>query len=69
MVVASLLYLALTCIDYRRRGKPLWVWRLVRRSNGTYLVGAQHILFTIFATIASLIIIVSFWMPSSADPT
>ncbi|ORY85964.1 hypothetical protein BCR35DRAFT_48611 [Leucosporidium creatinivorum] len=56
-VVVSLAYLVATFIDYRRRGKPLWVWRLVRRSNGTYLVGAQHVLFTIFAAIASLIII------------
>lgn len=25
--------------DYRQRKKGLWLWRLVRRANGRYIVG------------------------------
>ena len=57
IVVVCFAYLITTWIDHRRRGKPLWIWRRVRRSNGTYIVGSQHILFVVMSAISSLIII------------
>lgn len=56
-MLVCIAYLVTTWIDHRRRGKPLWIWRRVRRSNGTYIVGSQHILFVVMSAISCLIII------------
>lgn len=32
--LASMVYLALTLVDYQRRGRRIWLWRLVDRQSG-----------------------------------
>ncbi|KAK4048431.1 hypothetical protein OIV83_004777 [Microbotryomycetes sp. JL201] len=39
VIVVAALHLVCVAVDYRRRGKTFWVWRLVSRSNGQYIVG------------------------------
>ncbi|GAA5990432.1 hypothetical protein JCM10908_007369 [Rhodotorula pacifica] len=50
-IVLSLLYLTALLIDHRRRNKSIWLWKLVRRPNGRYLVGNAHFLFAITSLI------------------
>lgn len=50
-IVASVAYFAMVAADYRQRKKGLWLWRLVRRANGRYIVGNQHLLFALFSFI------------------
>ena len=39
VVIASALHLVILVIDNRRRGKKaVWLWRMVARSNGRYIV-------------------------------
>lgn len=38
-MVISLVYLCTMNIEYRRREKRFWLWRLVTRPNGRYIVG------------------------------
>lgn len=35
----SMVYFGVLVIEYRQRKKTIWLWRLVRRSNGRYIVG------------------------------
>lgn len=44
VALAALAYLTLTIIDYRRRGKSLWIYRLVKRPAGSYVVGNLSLL-------------------------
>ncbi|KAG0659123.1 hypothetical protein C6P46_005294 [Rhodotorula mucilaginosa] len=38
-VLASLAYFIVLVVEHRRRKKSIWLWKLVRRTNGRYLVG------------------------------
>lgn len=38
-IVISAVYLCTMGLEYRRREKRMWLWRLVRRPNGRFLVG------------------------------
>ncbi|BGO95322.1 hypothetical protein NBRC10512_004338 [Rhodotorula toruloides] len=48
-IVMAIVYLCLMAVEYRRREKRFWLWRLVSRSNGRYIVGNQHALFAFFS--------------------
>ncbi|GAA5888404.1 hypothetical protein JCM6882_008609 [Rhodosporidiobolus microsporus] len=56
-IVLSFAYLTVMAIDYRRRKKRFWLWRLVTRPNGRYIVGNQHAIFAICTIISSCILI------------
>ncbi|GAA5891463.1 hypothetical protein JCM8208_007289 [Rhodotorula glutinis] len=51
-MVISVVYLCTMNIEYRRREKRFWLWRLVMRPNGRYIVGNQHALFAILTFIS-----------------
>lgn len=51
-ICLSLAYLSVLIIDHKRRSKSIWLFRLVRRPAGRYLVGNANFLFAI----ASLIV-------------
>ncbi|GAA6019941.1 hypothetical protein JCM8202_001761 [Rhodotorula sphaerocarpa] len=51
-IVASLVYLGTIVLDSRRRQKSLWLFRLVRRSNGRYLVASSPLVFAIASFLA-----------------
>lgn len=51
-VLASLAYFIVLVIEHRRRKKSIWFWKLVRRTNGRYIVGNQHFLFSVFSFIS-----------------
>ncbi|GAA5990360.1 hypothetical protein JCM10908_007332 [Rhodotorula pacifica] len=44
-IAVSCAYMIVHIADCRRKKKPIWLWRLVRRTNGRYIVGNQHLLF------------------------
>ncbi|GAA5990358.1 hypothetical protein JCM10908_007331 [Rhodotorula pacifica] len=56
-IVASSVFFVVLLVEYRRRKKAVWLWRLVRRSNGRYIVGNQHFLFAIFSFISCAVLI------------
>ncbi|BGP03270.1 Proteophosphoglycan 5 [Rhodotorula toruloides ATCC 204091] len=58
-IVMSIVYLCLMAVEYRRRDKRFWLWRLVSRSNGRYIVGNQHALFALFS-LASCAVLVGY---------
>ncbi|GAA5956771.1 hypothetical protein JCM8115_003813 [Rhodotorula mucilaginosa] len=51
-IVLSLAYLSVLIIDHKRRNKSIWLFRLVRRPAGRYMVGNANFLFAI----ASLVV-------------
>ncbi|BGP16047.1 hypothetical protein JCM10213_006817 [Rhodosporidiobolus nylandii] len=57
LVAVALAGLILTVVDSRRRKKPLFLWRLVRRQQGKYIVGSQQLLEPILTIIAAAIYI------------
>ncbi|KAK4052301.1 hypothetical protein OIO90_004382 [Microbotryomycetes sp. JL221] len=57
VIIVATIHLVCVAIDYRRRGKPFWVWRLVSRSNGQYIVGNQHVLFSACSIITAAVMI------------
>ncbi|GAA5979300.1 hypothetical protein JCM11641_001987 [Rhodosporidiobolus odoratus] len=56
-LVISMLYLGAMFIEFRRRKKRFWLYRLVTRPNGTYIIGNQHALFAICSIISCGILI------------
>ncbi|GAA5901499.1 hypothetical protein JCM6882_006297 [Rhodosporidiobolus microsporus] len=44
LIVAAIVSLVVTLADYRRRGKQGFLWKLVRRERGRYIVGNQQLL-------------------------
>ncbi|POY70711.1 hypothetical protein BMF94_6295 [Rhodotorula taiwanensis] len=56
-LIMSMVYFGVLVIEYRQRKKTIWLWRLVRRSNGRYIVGNQHALFAIFSLITCAVMI------------
>ncbi|SCZ99797.1 BZ3501_MvSof-1269-A2-R1_Chr12-2g03499 [Microbotryum saponariae] len=53
----TLAYLVITFIDYQRRAKTFWLWRFVHRPRGRFIVGNQHVLFTLLGTIGCLVLV------------
>ncbi|BGP51401.1 hypothetical protein JCM10450v2_007343 [Rhodotorula kratochvilovae] len=51
-IVVSAVYLCAMFVEYRRREKRFWLWKLVTRPNGRYIVGNQHALFAVFSFIS-----------------
>ncbi|GAA5946101.1 hypothetical protein JCM3775_005532 [Rhodotorula graminis] len=60
-IVISVVYLCTMNIEYRRREKRFWLWRLVMRPNGRYIVGNQHALFAILTFISCAVAIGYFY--------
>ncbi|GAA5862032.1 hypothetical protein JCM8547_001564 [Rhodosporidiobolus lusitaniae] len=56
-IVLAFLCLGAMMLDYRRRQKRFWLWRLVSRPNGRYIVGNQHAIFAICSIISCCILI------------
>ncbi|GAA5827903.1 hypothetical protein JCM11251_007723 [Rhodosporidiobolus azoricus] len=56
-IVLAIALLITMAIDYRRRKRPFWLYRLVSRPNGRFLVGNQHALFAILSIVAAAILI------------
>ncbi|GJN93781.1 hypothetical protein Rhopal_006839-T1 [Rhodotorula paludigena] len=50
-IIISFVYLCTMAVEYRRREKRFWLWKLVTRPNGRYIVGNQHALFAVFSFI------------------
>ncbi|GAA6001703.1 uncharacterized protein JCM10292_005000 [Rhodotorula paludigena] len=48
-IIISFVYLCTMAVEYRRREKRFWLWKLVTRPNGRYIVGNQHALFAVFS--------------------
>lgn len=38
-IIISFVYLCTMAVEYRRREKRFWLWKLVTRPNGRYIVG------------------------------
>ncbi|KDE06649.1 hypothetical protein MVLG_03001 [Microbotryum lychnidis-dioicae p1A1 Lamole] len=73
-IASGLAYLVIIFIDYQRRGKKFWLWRFVHRPRGRFIVGNQHVLFTLLGTIGCLVlvgytvpIIIHGWVSSFAN--
>ncbi|BGP27457.1 hypothetical protein JCM10295v2_006425 [Rhodotorula toruloides] len=56
-IVMAIFYLCLMAVEYRRREKRFWLWRLVSRSNGRYIVGNQHALFALFSLVSCAVLL------------
>ncbi|GAA5939379.1 hypothetical protein JCM10213_008645 [Rhodosporidiobolus nylandii] len=56
-IVVSFLYLGAMFLEYRRRNKRWWLWRLVTRPNGRYIVGNQHAIFALCTIVSCGILI------------
>ncbi|GAA6014561.1 hypothetical protein JCM10207_001645 [Rhodosporidiobolus poonsookiae] len=56
-LVLSMVYLVTLGLEYRRRKRRFWLWRLVTRPNGRYIVGNQHVIFALCAFISCPILI------------
>ncbi|GAA5874693.1 hypothetical protein JCM8547_003957 [Rhodosporidiobolus lusitaniae] len=52
-ILVAFLYLFVTIRDTRRRGKAIWLVRLVRRPSGRYLTTNQYISYPLFSIILS----------------
>ncbi|KWU43804.1 hypothetical protein RHOSPDRAFT_34604 [Rhodotorula sp. JG-1b] len=50
-IVLSCVYMAVHVVDCQRKKKSIWLWKLVRRSRGRYIVGNQHLLFAAMSLI------------------
>ncbi|GAA5882344.1 hypothetical protein JCM3774_005077 [Rhodotorula dairenensis] len=48
-IILSIAYLTAILVDCKRRKRSIWLWKLVRRPNGRYLVGNAHFLFAIMS--------------------
>ncbi|GAA5862020.1 hypothetical protein JCM3774_006143 [Rhodotorula dairenensis] len=44
-IIISCVCLAVHIVECRRKNRRIWLWRLVRRSKGRYIVGNQYLLF------------------------
>ncbi|GAA6037716.1 hypothetical protein JCM8097_002304 [Rhodosporidiobolus ruineniae] len=51
-LVVAFVYLAVMFVEYRRRGRKFWLWRIVTRPNGRFVVGNQHALFAICSIVS-----------------
>ncbi|GAA5917020.1 hypothetical protein JCM5296_000116 [Sporobolomyces johnsonii] len=51
-IVVAFCYLVMMGFEYRRRKKRFWLWRLVQRANGRYIVGNQTGLFALFTLVS-----------------
>ncbi|GAA6055033.1 hypothetical protein JCM3770_006704 [Rhodotorula araucariae] len=56
-IIVAAVYLWAMAIEYRRREKRFWLWKLVTRPNGRYIVGNQHALFAVFSLISCAVFI------------
>ncbi|ORY92682.1 hypothetical protein BCR35DRAFT_6005 [Leucosporidium creatinivorum] len=57
VALAALTYLTLTIIDYRRREKSFWVYRLVKRPGGSYIVGNLALLEPVLTCLVTAILL------------
>ncbi|GAA5857530.1 hypothetical protein JCM8547_009324 [Rhodosporidiobolus lusitaniae] len=55
LVFGGFASLALTVVDYRRRGKEFFLWRRVQRERGKYIVGNQQLLEPILTIVSGSI--------------
>ncbi|KAM0754068.1 hypothetical protein T439DRAFT_322954 [Meredithblackwellia eburnea MCA 4105] len=55
VVIAAIIYFTLTLVDYRRKDRRVWLWRLVDRPTGRLIVGNQQILEPLLTIISGVI--------------
>ncbi|GAA6002457.1 hypothetical protein JCM10207_001132 [Rhodosporidiobolus poonsookiae] len=55
LIIAAIAALVITVVDYRRRRKSLFLWRLVSRERGRYIVGNQQLLEPILTIITAAV--------------
>ncbi|GAA5835621.1 hypothetical protein JCM11251_002979 [Rhodosporidiobolus azoricus] len=55
LTAAAIVSLVLTLVDYRRRGKSVFLWKLVLKERGRYIVGNQQLLEPILTIVVAAI--------------
>jgi hypothetical protein len=53
----AFLFLGAMTVEYRRRNKRFWLWRMVERPSGRYIVANQHAIFALCSIVSCSILV------------